>query len=61
MVFKHILHKEAGLEIHLNDVGFVFAAPTFEGTLLEICNGYQSATLTDMDPISITLVKQPLL
>lgn len=46
---------------HLNDVRFVFTSPTFEGTLLEICNGYQSAALTDMDPICITLIEQPLL
>lgn len=49
-----------GEGVHLNNVRFVFATPALERILLQICNGYQPTTFTNMDPICIALVKQSL-
>lgn len=46
--------------IYLNNVSFVLATSTLKRILLQICNSYQPTSFTNVDPICITLVKQPL-
>ena len=44
---------------YLNDIGFILATSTLEGTLFDISNCNQATALTDMNPIRVTLVKEP--
>ncbi|GKC44889.1 hypothetical protein Tco_1062611 [Tanacetum coccineum] len=43
---------------HLNNVDFVLADPTLERVIFEIINSNQATTLTAMNSICITLVKE---
>lgn len=46
--------------MYLHNVSFVLATSALERILLQICNCYQPTTLTDMNSIRITLIKQSL-
>lgn len=50
---------DINIAAYLNNFGFILATSALERVLLEICNGNQTTALTDMNPISITLVEQP--